>query len=106
MTNHQGRPAGPDGQSGGTIELQADTLELDGPSGVFAQTSGDGDAGDIRIAVRRLALFDTAQIDSSTSGQTRAPDALATGEGGSIEVDASESVLLSGQVPGGDRARL
>ncbi|MEZ4334933.1 MAG: CHAT domain-containing protein [Myxococcota bacterium] len=105
-TNHQGVPIDAAGRAGGTIALRADTLTLRGPSGVFAQTSGDGDAGDIDIDVRRLALFDAAVIDSSTSGQTRAPDTIATGEGGRITVVASESVLLAGQAAADDRARL
>lgn len=108
VSNHQGEPAGPAGQTGGRIEIQADTLTLREGSGIAAQTTGDGDAGDIVVDVRRLTLFDDAQIDSSTSGQRLPPGSSDTtsGEGGRITVEASEAVLLAGTTQTGNAPRL
>ncbi len=102
-SNHQGRPADAAGQEGGRIEIRARTLSVSDGGGVFAQTTGDGDAGDIAIDVADLVVLDDSQIDSSTSGQSLGPDpggATTRGEGGTIAVRASRSVLLAGR--GGD----
>jgi filamentous hemagglutinin family protein len=80
---------------GGTLSVTAsDTIELIGESadgrflsGLFAQTLGEGDAGDLTIAMGRLLVRDGAQI---------AGDTFSTGEGGSLGVTASDSVELIG----------
>jgi filamentous hemagglutinin family protein len=108
---------------GGDIDIQANTLTLteqsfissntfgQGKSGniqvqvnesvVLAQTSGIatgvdseavGDGGNISVKTRLLSLSDGSQLFAGTFGQ---------GKSGDIQVDASESVRLSGVAPDG-----
>jgi large exoprotein involved in heme utilization and adhesion len=83
---------------GGDVEISASELiELSGynpfvlgPSAISAAT-GFGSAGEVRINTSRLLLKNGGRIDSST---------FASGTGGSVSIDASESVEVSGTVPG------
>jgi large exoprotein involved in heme utilization and adhesion len=80
---------------GGTLSVTAsDTVEVIGRSvdgrlgsGLYAQTEGEGDAGDLTIATRRLLLRDGAQVSAGTFG---------TGEGGTLSVSASDTVEVIG----------
>jgi filamentous hemagglutinin family protein len=80
---------------GGTLSVTAsDTVEVIGrsvngqvASGLFSQTEGEGDAGDLTIATGRLLVRDRAQISASTFG---------SGEGGTLSVTASDTVELIG----------
>ncbi len=56
-------------------------------SGLFTQTEGAGDAGNLRIATEQLIVQDGAQISSSTFDE---------GQGGRLTVRASDSVQLIG----------
>jgi filamentous hemagglutinin family protein len=85
---------------GGTLSIIAsDTIELIGisvdgrfGSGLFVQTQGEGNAGDLRIVTRRLVVRDGAQVSAGTFG---------TGEGGTLSVTASDTVeLIGGSVDG------
>jgi large exoprotein involved in heme utilization and adhesion len=59
-------------------------------SGLFAQTSDEGDAGDLTIATRRLLVRDGAQVSAST---------FSTGKGGTLSVTASDTVEVIGTQP-------
>jgi large exoprotein involved in heme utilization and adhesion len=80
---------------GGTLSVTAsNSVEVIGTSadgwaasGLFADTLGEGDAGDLTIATRRLLVRDGAQVSTAT---TR------TGEGGTLSVTASDSVEVIG----------
>ncbi len=84
---------------GGTLSVTAsDSVEVIGelanrrtPSGLFTQTQGEGDAGDLTIVTRQL-LIDGAVISASTSS---------TGEGGALSVTASDSVEVIGRSANG-----
>jgi large exoprotein involved in heme utilization and adhesion len=56
-------------------------------SGLFTQTQGAGDAGNLRIATGQLIVRDGAQVSSSTFDE---------GQGGRLTVRASDSVQLIG----------
>jgi filamentous hemagglutinin family protein len=81
---------------GGTLSVSAsDTVEVIGtsadgqyPSALFADTEGEGNAGDLTIATRRLLLRDGAQVSAGTFG---------TGEGGTLSVTASDTVEMIGR---------
>jgi len=57
------------------------------PSGLFAETNGSGNAGNLTINTQQLRIQDGAQISTSSSG---------AGSGGHLTVDASGSVHLIG----------
>jgi filamentous hemagglutinin family protein len=79
----------------GNIEIEAQIIELTGANGVVFQTSisstsldnASGDGGDIIINTDRLLLQDGAQIAVAT---------VSSGNGGTLTIDASESIILSG----------
>ncbi|KAM3096784.1 filamentous hemagglutinin N-terminal domain-containing protein [Phormidesmis sp. 146-35] len=108
------------GKGGSLLINAADSVEIIGTSadsqllsGLFAGGRGSGDAGDIRIDTKRLIVRDGALIAADTRG---------TGRGGSLLINAADSVeiigvsadgrtpsalnLISGRAAGGDAGRL
>jgi len=85
--------------AGGDVTVNAsESVEISGiipnvlqPSILSATTLNQGDAGSLTVNTSRLVVRDGARIDSST---------LATGSAGRINIHASESVEVSGTVPG------
>jgi large exoprotein involved in heme utilization and adhesion len=90
---------------GGRLQITAsESVELIGrsadgrfASGLFAQSSGSGDAGELTIVTGRLLVQDGAKVSAAPTGE---------GNGGSLHITASESVEVSGnsansQFPGG-----
>ena len=57
-------------------------------SGLFAQTQGTGTAGNITIETPQLTVQENAQISASTTN---------FGRGGNIEINTTESVLITNQ---------
>ena len=86
--------------TGGSMRINvADSIYLIGTfpndrlgSGLFTQTNGKGDAGSLSIATRQLWVQDGATISTSTFGD---------GAGGSMRINASESMHLIGTFPNG-----
>lgn len=86
---------------GGNVTVNAtDSVEVIGaaavpgsfsPSIVSSTTFGDGKAGSLTINTSSLAVRDGGWVDSST---------FASGDAGSVTINASESVEVSGTVPG------
>ncbi|MBD2774494.1 filamentous hemagglutinin N-terminal domain-containing protein [Iningainema tapete] len=80
---------------GGSLSVNASqSIQLIGtsadgrfPSGLIASTQGTGKAGDLRITTQQLLISDGAQIFTGTNG---------SGDGGSLNVNASQSVQLIG----------
>ncbi len=86
------------GSGGNVIVNASESVELVGvvpdifqPSLLAAVTLNSGNAGDLEITTKRLAVRDGGRVDSST---------LASGDAGSITVNAAEFVEVSGTVPG------
>jgi filamentous hemagglutinin family protein len=76
------------GNSGGSIQLNAKSVELRGHRvRLISQTTGDGHGEDITINTEKLIIRDGTQIATSTSGK---------GIGGNLIVNASESIELIG----------
>ncbi len=80
---------------GGDINIQADSLVLKNPSldplrsQIKAQNNSIGNGGNINIDVRQLTLQEGSFISTSTFPS-------ATGKGGNLKINASESVELIG----------
>ena len=83
---------------GGDIKVDADSVELIGfnpdsfsASSLSASSVGTGEAGNLTINTGTLVLQDGGRVDSST---------FTNGKAGSVEINASKSVEVSGSVPG------
>jgi len=81
-------------ESGGTLAVNAsESVELVGnagglfSSGLFAETEGNGAAGDLRITTGQLLVRGEARVSAATFG---------TGRGGNLTVNAADSVELIG----------
>ncbi|MBG1266137.1 two-partner secretion domain-containing protein [Nostoc sp. WHI] len=76
------------------------------PSGLFSATYGSGNAGDITINTRRLSIQGGAGVSVESSGifLTNLNQLIpATGYGGNLTVNASETIELSGTSPNGSK---
>ncbi|AFY78189.1 filamentous hemagglutinin family N-terminal domain protein [Pleurocapsa sp. PCC 7327] len=88
-----------DGNAGNLIVNASESVQLSGTgitnfgqqsSFLTAGTGGKGNAGDITLATRQLLLKDGASISTTTLGE---------GQGGDLNVNASESVQVIGISP-------
>ena len=93
---------GSTGQGGRLTVTASDSVELSGTtadgeitSGLFAQTQGSGDAGNLIVDTRKLVVEDRAVVSAGTSTGS-------TGRGGNLTVTASDSVELSGTSTDGE----
>ena len=83
------------GKGGNLIINASDSVEVIGStadgqlgSNISANTSGAGDAGDIRITTRELLVSDGAGVSAGT---------LSAGKGGNLIINASDSVQVIGE---------
>jgi filamentous hemagglutinin family protein len=85
-------------KSGGTLTVTAsESLEVIGRnSRLLSATTSSGNAGDIKIDTRRLLIQGGANVSTESSGRQESLTQFipATGEGGNLTVNASESVEL------------
>ena len=98
LTNGGTVAASTSGQgNGGLIEINAtDTITIDGEdsqgfvSGATTQVGSDamGDAGDVTINTGSLSLTNGGLVSATTSGQ---------GDGGLIEINASDTITIDGE---------
>ncbi|NEP11701.1 MAG: filamentous hemagglutinin N-terminal domain-containing protein [Symploca sp. SIO2C1] len=84
-----------EGEGGSLIVNASESVEVIGesgdgraPSGLFAQSFGSGNAGNLEIDTAHLLVTDGAQVSASTFGE---------GKGGSLIINASESVQVIGE---------
>ncbi|MEH2192246.1 MAG: S-layer family protein [Nostoc sp.] len=74
------------------------------PSGLFSITYDVGNAGNITINTRRLSIQEGARVSTESDGQFLFSENQfkpATGQGGNLTVNASESIELTGTSPNG-----
>ena len=83
-----------DGDGGSLIINASDSVQVIGtspdgkyPSGLLTETRGTGEAGNLEITTRQLLVSDGAQVSAST---------FSSGKGGSLIINASDSVQLIG----------
>jgi large exoprotein involved in heme utilization and adhesion len=81
--------------NGGRIDINALSIKVLGfnpangmPSTISAATGGAGNGGDIVLNTKLLEILDGGRIDSST---------LANGAAGTIEIDASDAIVIAGR---------
>jgi filamentous hemagglutinin family protein len=74
------------------IELIGTSADIRFASGLSVGTQAEGDAGDLTITTGVLIVRNGAQVEASTSG---------SGQGGTLTVNASDSVELSGTTADG-----
>ena len=74
-----------------SVELIGVTPEVLAPSQITAGTGSAGNAGDVTINTQRLLVRDGGRVDASTT---------ATGNAGRVTINATDSVEVSGTVPG------
>ncbi|MBW4547992.1 MAG: S-layer family protein [Symplocastrum torsivum CPER-KK1] len=81
------------GNGGNLIVNASDSVQVIGtsangiPSGLFNDTPGKGNAGNVEITTRQLLVFDGAYVDTKT---------LRSGNGGDLIINASDSVQVIG----------
>ena len=76
---------GKQGQGGNIIVSADESVELGGIAGIFTNTDGSGDAGDLTIDTNRLFVQDSSSIQAITSGR---------GNGGNIQIKADDSISV------------
>ena len=81
--------------AGGDVIVTADTIDVVGvdptsffPSTITASTAGSGDAGNVTVNTRQIALQDGGRVDSSS---------LSTGDAGTVTINATELVSVTGR---------
>ncbi len=80
-------------KSGGTLGINAsESVELLRGSRLLTETTNSGTAGELRIETGRLIVQDGSQISASTSLES-------TGGGGTLFVNARDSIQLIGTLP-------
>ena len=82
--------------NGGDIIINAtESVELtDEHSGILSSTAGFGSAGKIVIQTKNLLVGNGARISTESTGETALSQPVATGLGGEIKLDASESIKI------------
>ena len=89
------------GDAGNVTVLASDSVEVIGTSPANPQTlsrlssvvysGAQGNAGNLTVETRRLSIRDGAEVESTTFG---------VGNAGNLTVRATDSVVLSGEIPG------
>lgn len=97
--------------NGGTIYISANSLEVTNGGQLFARTQGQGNTGDVVIAVRDRASFSGRGANGATSGAVSAVLPGAIGKGGTVSLSAGSldvtnravlAAITSGQGDAGD----
>ena len=89
------------GAAGNLIVNASDSVEIIGgnliPASLSSSTFGDGNGGKITINTNRLLVLDGAVVSVETAGIAENSQFFpATGEGGNLTINASESVEIAG----------
>ena len=87
---------------GGDLTVNAtDSMDIVGSnSRLSSRTNGRGDAGNLKIRTQKLAIREGAEVSSSSSLQNEDLLIRRGGNAGTVDVDATESVELTGLFSG------
>lgn len=89
--------------AGGDINLTApETINISGEGKITAETSGDGDAGDINFSTKNLDISNQTEISASTSGNGKAGDINITAAKFNLTEDANLFTNTSSSASAGD----
>jgi filamentous hemagglutinin family protein len=81
---------------GGQISISVPTLIIDDSAAIAASTLNDGQAGHLTLTVKDLYLTRGGQINNSSGGLMGTQLLIGTGDGGNIQVNATNSITVSG----------
>ncbi|MDJ0616785.1 MAG: filamentous hemagglutinin N-terminal domain-containing protein [Calothrix sp. MO_192.B10] len=85
------------GQAGNlTVNATQSIDVLGNRSRLTARTNGTGDAGNLKIRTQKLTLREGAEVSTSTTRQNNALRIRNGGKGGTLNIDATESIEVSG----------
>jgi len=73
---------------GGDIEITAGSLEVTNGARLFAETEGEGNAGNVKITATDTVRFDGVGTNGRSSAAFSSVEAGAVGDGGNIEITA------------------
>ncbi|MBW4666734.1 MAG: S-layer family protein [Cyanomargarita calcarea GSE-NOS-MK-12-04C] len=98
--------------SGGNLTIIADSIEVIGTSRdrtqvsrITNQTSGAGFAKALTITTRNLSVRDGGLISAAAVSRSSDPNNLTLGQGGSLNINASDSIEVIGGLPNDDEKR-
>ena len=80
---------------GGEINITTQDLEIDYGGQISANTSGEGDAGDIILNAENITVQDSVEIDGVRSGISSGVESSGSGNGGEIEIKVDRNLLVS-----------
>ncbi len=81
---------------GGDINITTGSLSLTNGAELLADTSGQGDAGNIRINARDVVTFDGLDSNGYSSGAFSTANSGAVGKGGDINIDPTRLTITNG----------
>jgi filamentous hemagglutinin family protein len=82
--------------NGGTINIDAGSVEVKNGAQINALTRGTGDAGNVTITARDAVSFDGVASNGYPSAVLSTVDAGAVGNGGTVNIDAGSLSLTNG----------
>ncbi len=83
---------------GGNIKLDAGSLAVTNGAIFSSSTEGQGDAGDVMLNVRDIAIFDGGSSNGFSSIVTSGVGSTATGKGGMLTLNAGSLSLTNGAI--------
>jgi filamentous hemagglutinin family protein len=81
--------------SGGDVNITTPNLSLNYGSEISVGTGGEGDSGKLSINTSNLSLTKRSLINSDTSGGLELEDTSIEGDGGLLDINATESINLN-----------
>lgn|GEM_PF-2657249 len=81
--------------NGGQINVTTKDLQIDYGGQISANTSGEGNAGDIILNAENITVQDSIEIDGVRTGISSGVESSGIGKGGEIEINVDRNLLIS-----------